>query len=182
MAKKKYAPPTPWEIAKPLLEEDILTNQATLAMSLREVVLLWQEYKKVEYMNFSSNLWSLHKKLLTMGNYANADNLALRNDRQLNPIDMENPHIAYLPWDSHPAQRWLWIDVNNQAQLGVTPKAFQETRDEYKAFPLDIFCKHIQQAVNDRVESSYWLEWKAKKVAKKGAAAASGRKNDDEAD
>jgi hypothetical protein len=100
----------------------------------------------VEYKNFVTNFRNLHIKLQALGNYANDNDLALQNDRRIHPINMDNPQMAYLHWDGHPAQRWLQIDVNNQAHLGVMPKDFRMTRGKkYQAFPLEAFWKHIHQ-------------------------------------
>jgi hypothetical protein len=49
------------------------------------------------------------------------------------------------------------------------------SREEYQAFPLEVFRKHLHQEVRSRVETPYWLEYKAKKKR----AAASGANNDE---
>jgi hypothetical protein len=180
MAKKKYVPPTPWEIAKPLLKKDILANTQVMAeMPPMKVILLRPEYGQVEYKNFVANLRNLCIMLTGLGNFANADDLVLQNDRLLHPINMVNLCMAYLCWDGHAAQCWLKIDIDNEAHLGVMPKSLWTTREEYRAFPLKVFCKHIHQEVSSRVETPYWLEYKAGKLRR--AAAASSANNDDEA-
>lgn len=163
MARKKYKPPTLWEIAKPLLTADILDNTVTASMAPSAVVLMRHQYFVVKYANFCANFLALKKKLGVDCTSARDDDLALQNDRLLHPIDMENPRMAYPCWDGHPAQRLLKEDIDDGKHLGVTPAALRETKEEYKAFPLSVFRKHIHQEVRSRVETPYWLEYKAKK-------------------
>jgi hypothetical protein len=97
---------------------------------------------------------------------ATVDDLALLHDRQLHPINMENPSMPYLRWDLHPAQGLLKIDVDNGRHELYKPMQLQQTREEYKVFPLEVFCKHIEQEKRSRRETPYWLV-KSKKKAKK---------------
>jgi hypothetical protein len=53
MAKKKKV--QPWEIAKPLLEEDYLANCNTDIMKPKDVVKLQSKYKDIEDRNFVCN-------------------------------------------------------------------------------------------------------------------------------
>ena len=52
MGKARNKPPTPWEIAKPLLEKDYLSGEVTNDMHPRDVVKLRDEYTHVKYQNF----------------------------------------------------------------------------------------------------------------------------------
>ena len=73
MGKKKTGPPTPWEIAKPLLERDYLDGTFSYSDPPRVVVLLRDEYQAVKYANFSSNLLAMKKRISEHKNRADVD-------------------------------------------------------------------------------------------------------------
>ena len=52
--------------------------------------------------------------------------------------------------DGSLAQALLKKDINNNKHKTLTPKQLHNSKDKYKEFKLEVFCKHIHQEVNTR--------------------------------
>ena len=133
MAKTKKQ--SPWDIAKPFLERDILEGKVTSIMFPRQVKALRQEYQAVGD-GFGQNYRNLQKKIVGLKNRASADNQALQHDRIIFPVSSSQ-------WDGSSAQRFLKFDISIGAHKGKTPTQFWSTTSEYQKFDLGIFCPHI---------------------------------------
>jgi hypothetical protein len=60
-------------------------------------------------------------------------------------------------------------DIEEGRLAIMKPKALRESRDEYLAFPLDVFRKHIHQNRRIQVEGAYWQAyWRQQKLKKQG--------------
>jgi hypothetical protein len=79
MARKRNSL-TPWDMAKPHLEEGILAGTIPQNMPPREEVRLQIEYGQAEYKNFVTNLRNLQKALKVLGNTSIADDLLMIGD------------------------------------------------------------------------------------------------------
>ena len=118
--------------------------------------MLRPEYQACE-TTFGQNYRNLQKNIQNKKSRAAVDDNALKNDRSIFPICVENR------WDGSRAQRLLKFDVNLGAHIGKTPTQFWGTRSEYKAWHLNIFRPHIYQEVRSKEETLYWLAKKYKK-------------------
>jgi hypothetical protein len=151
---------TPWEIAKALLINDIRDGKLPPTMSPKVAYSMKVEYKNVEYCHFRTNLNSLRKSLKVINDRAIADKAAVSHDQEqllvhqdlMRTRTIANPHH----WDMSEAQRFLKLDVDDGKHCTMLPKELRMTREEYKAFPLDVFRKHIHQEVRSRKETAYW--------------------------
>jgi hypothetical protein len=171
MAKKKK--PTAWEIAKPLLEADIVANRVRPNMAAKEIITHRQEYRNVPYNNFVTNLRNLRNTLMNLFERASVDDAAVRNDLIAHPIQMDNPSMAYPRWDLSKAQGLLKMDVDLKKNEKMKPSDLWESRpNEYKQFPLKVFRDHLKQEIRGRVEPAYWIVKKGKKKAAADKAAA----------
>jgi hypothetical protein len=95
MARKRKSL-TPWKIAKPLLQKDILAGRIPRNMPPREVIILRPKYGRVDYKNCVTILGNLQNGLKASGNTANVNKLALAHNRRLHPIKMEDPTCSIL--------------------------------------------------------------------------------------
>lgn len=150
--------PTVWEIAKPLLEKDLRVG--AIGAELPDAKLVHKmkpEYEAVPLANFKRNLAALRIRFVQYKEGAEYGSIALAHDRQLHLVNPNPPNWEYPRWDGSAAQRLLKEDIGNKKHVGVKPQDLRETRDEYKAFPKEVFRKHIQQELRSDRESSYWL-------------------------
>ena len=89
MAKKK-APPTPWEVAKPLLIQDIIDGEITDDMFPRVAKLKRIEYTKVG-KNWGNNYRALQASVRKNKNRALRDEAVFNNDTNIyNQANEEN--------------------------------------------------------------------------------------------
>jgi hypothetical protein len=73
-----------------------------------------------------------------------ADKAAVSNDQEQHLLvhqDLMRTRTSANPhhWDMSEAQQFLKLDVNNVKHCTMLPKKLRMTREEYKAFPLDVF-------------------------------------------
>ena len=140
-------PFTPWEIAKEILIQEISEGRVLETMGPKDVYVMKEEYQRVEYKKFRTNLNSLRKALNKLKNTAAIDTAAVVHDRRLHPINMDNRNFSHPRWDGSDSQKLLKIDVAPEKQDTMKPKDLQMTQEEYQVFPLDVFHKHIHQEV-----------------------------------
>ena len=69
---------------------------------------------------------------------------------------------SYPQWDRHNARRLLKQDVIAKRNETMKPQELWRSQNEYQAFPLSVFRKHIYQEVYGQNSSSYWLNRKTK--------------------
>jgi hypothetical protein len=78
--------------SKELLFEDIMKGSAKASMKPKDEHLMRpEEYGKFPYKRFWSNLNNLGKAIIQLKQRATGDGAALIHDRQLHPIDRNNP-------------------------------------------------------------------------------------------
>lgn len=76
---------TPWDIAKPLLEEDYLKGEVTNEMTRMQVWLKRKEYQACKITNFGNNWNAMKKRVKAFKDRAKDDEKALAHDRALYP-------------------------------------------------------------------------------------------------
>ena len=182
--KKAYRPPTPWEIAKPLLEKDYLENRATDDMAPRDVIKLRpEEYGAVKVEHFRSNWAAMKKRIREHKARALEDAEFLAHDVQLYTLAKDDP----ASWHGSDAERLLKLDLNafaedNRLPDDMKPKKLWGTRVEYGVFELEVFRKHVYQEFRSRVETPYWKYKMKKKALRKTSTLAEGEVEDDHLD
>jgi hypothetical protein len=73
------------------------------------------------------------------------DSQALAHDWSFHPIQRNDlPNFSYPRWGGSKAERLLKLNVNKEKHSRLQP---QELREQYRAFPLVVFRKHIHQEV-----------------------------------
>ena len=175
MARKKYSPITPWEIAKPLLEEDIVARRVTEIMLPRDVRKLREEYQKCG-ATFGTNYRRLQKSVRGHRDRAFMDAAAYVHDSRTYGLAKDDPRC----WHGSEAESLLKEDVESSLHKKLTPKLLWLSREEYQVFELDVFRPHIHQITRAKLERPYWMVKKKKK--KKRYAARLNANNADDCD
>jgi hypothetical protein len=166
-------PPSPWRNshAKQLLKEDIVAGRVTSSMPAKEVYAMRPKwYKAYKFQNFKSNLENLHKRTSKDQNRASEDLSAFLHDMQIPRPQAVAPAaaVAYPRWQDSEAEKLLKNDL--EAGMGtssIKPEQLWNSREEYQAFPLTVFRKHIQQELRAELATGYWLNKKKEKEKKK---------------
>jgi hypothetical protein len=163
-ASQKDKPAVKWQDsrAKAKLTKDILSGKVAPEWKPKRVFAMRPELYKEYEKNFGSNLRRLQKTIKDQQDRADEDEAAIHHDLALFPRSKHDPR-GYPRWDESAAPELLKQDIDEGRHTGIKPKAFQQTRPDYKAFPLKVFSKHVQQELNSRLAKSYWLNRKKKK-------------------
>ena len=160
MGRKKRGPPTPWEIAKPILEKDYLEGRVKDTMFPRDVRMLRPQYMLVKAENFSTNLRAMKKRIGLHKNRSIQDKEAFIHDTSLYELAVNDS----FNWDGSAAQCLLMVDVKAGMHRLLKPKALRLLRPEYQEFDLDVFRAHIYQEARSELETPYWMSKKKKKA------------------
>jgi hypothetical protein len=160
MPRKKYQPPTAWDIAKPLLEKDYLDGVATDDMPPRDVVKLRDEYKAVKVGNFRSNWLAMKKRVTVNKGRADEDELMYLHDMTIYRLAKDRDDL----WHGSPAERLLKEDFKRKRHERYHPSLLYLARPEYQKFEYQAFRKHIHQELRSSIETPYWIYKKAKKI------------------
>ena len=102
MGKKKYGPPTLWEIAKPLLEDDIVKGRVTDSMYPKDVRKLRKEYAKCGN-TFGTNYRRLQKSVRGHKSRAFIDSAAYSHDMIMYGLALDDPEC----WHGSEAAQFL---------------------------------------------------------------------------
>ena len=101
---------------------------------------------------FISNMKNLKRSL-------EARELIVANDNKIIEAEIASLRMLdratvreYPLWHDNDASRLLEKDLKDDLKKGMTPLELQQTREEYLAFPCDVFRKHIYQEVRKQRE------------------------------
>jgi len=140
--------------AKRKLRKDILAGK-TEGKTARQVYETRPCFMEYEFVRFSANFYNLRKRLAEEKELADFNTDAYYNDRfscaRLPPSQTSKPH-----WNTSQAKGLLEQDIDAGRVDAMKPVALRASRDEYKAFDLDVFRKHIHQAKKTRANKAYW--------------------------
>ena len=100
MTKKKYAPLTPWEIAKPLLEADVIARRIHDSMKPMQVKVMRDEYKACG-KTFGSNLRRMQKSIRESRSTAFLNATAYKHDIEIYGLARDDEKC----WDGSACQR-----------------------------------------------------------------------------
>ena len=109
MGRKKVGPLTPWEIAKPLLEQDVINRDVTDDMPPRQVKQMRDEYKNCG-KSFGSNYRRLQKSIRQHKSRAFKDASAYNHDKQLKTLARYDPNC----WEGSEAKALLAEDIKDE--------------------------------------------------------------------
>lgn len=151
-----------WEKSesKRLLRTELLSGAITDDMPPRAVFDMHPEvHGKWNYSNWTGNLRSLRNAIKRDRNRMQRDAIAYGHDLAI--VKEKRPADAPTPWHRSPARALLKKDVDDGVHLTMTPKEMRDnTRDEYKAYDLSVFRKHIYQEVDSRPKRAIRFEKK----------------------
>jgi hypothetical protein len=164
-SKKK----TPWQIAKPLLEEDILSGEIPDSWEAEVIVQKRVEYDDVPIKNFKVNLKNLRLRINIDKTRAVRDAASLKYDSIIQRNrNMESSGSDRLRWDGSMAQELLKDLVKNNKHVGRTPRDIRnEYITEFGQFSLKKFRSHLHQEISASTQSLFWLAKKDKKLKNK---------------
>ena len=155
---KKNKTPTPWEIAKPILEQDYLSGFVTEKMARGKLHKMRPEYEAVPINSFGNNWLRMKETYRNLKARTSIEQRALEHDRSIYP---KTPGR----WDGSEAQRLMKKDVKiGRHKLYKKPADFWLCREEYQKFSLKKFRDHVWQEVRQDLGSNYWLSKKWKKA------------------
>ena len=149
---KKVGPLTKWEIAKPLLEKDVIERRVTDDTMPREVKVMRPEYEACG-KSFGSNLRRLQKAIRKNKSRAFKDCIAYTHDKNLKGLARDDEKC----WDGSLAKTLLATDINEGLHLLLRPKQLWLLHEEYQEFDLDVFQPHIHQYTRSERETNYWI-------------------------
>ena len=75
-------------------------------------------------------------------------------------------HRNYPHWNGHPAKKYLEDDVRNGIADIMAPKSLRGTREPYKDFPTDVFCKRVNSEKQKQKADAFWVEKQNRKGMK----------------
>jgi hypothetical protein len=161
--------------AKEILQQDLLSGRIPFDGKEWTPQVVYDlpdrpQFRLYPYKNFVTNLRNLRILIKGQTEYAASDVLALAHDRRIYPVASVDQQGAPR-WEGSSAQTWLSTDIDDGKHLAMKPQMLHCTREEYKAFKLTTFRKHILQEVTTRKFLIYMKEKAQKKEErrKKGA-------------
>ena len=157
MVKKK--PPTPWEIAKPILRKLYLEGTITDSMKPQDVYAMQPEFVDVEYPNFRNNFANMKRTIRQNKERADIDEAGFLHDTAIYP--MAKDLDGY--WDGSDAQKLLLEDIKIGRHQQMKPELLWISRPQYEKFELKTFRGHIHQELRSSRETLYWIVKKKKK-------------------
>jgi hypothetical protein len=169
-SKPKAKPPPAWgkSEAKKTLLNDILKGIVKRGDPPAEVWASREIFKQYDISRFGPNFRRLVDWVDNARSRATADAAAVANDRDLHPAS-EISSRGYPRWNGSVAERLLKEDIDNDKLADMKPAELRESREEYLAFPLDVFRKHKEQYLREAIEGEWWKEhWRQQKLKKYG--------------
>jgi hypothetical protein len=138
--------------AKFLLREDIIAGDVPEWMESKAVYAMRPEYAEFKYENFRTNLIHLRENVVASRARMQADCEAYGHDRGVLSVlrDLEPVGQRRLEWVESEAKPLLKRDIDEGKHHLLTPMQLYATREEYQAFPLKVFRKHIYQEIDTR--------------------------------
>ena len=158
--KKKKGPVWRNSRAQYLLRQDIVKGQVTEDDDPSIVFNSRPEFAPFE-AKFPKYLETLLERVSEERELAARASDALANDKRLHPP--ANDPRGYPVFQGSQAERLLKQDMDNGLHQQYTPSALYQQRQEFRAWPLEVFRNHIHQELRSRIEGKYWKEYKQQK-------------------
>jgi hypothetical protein len=150
--------PPPWKNshAKKRLQELMIDPSSWIQILTEEQIHesdpLFRQYP---LKNFKTNFRNLKQSIAV-------EQAAIKLDKRAHTSDVEKfprnntTERGYKFWDGHAAQLLLAEDVKQGRTMNQKPSVLQESREEYKEFPLSVFRGHKYQEERKLREQVYW--------------------------
>ena len=133
--KKEPKPPTPWEIAKPILKKDYLDGTITNSMKPSAVYRMREEFTNVPYANFRNNFRTLKNGIKDHTQRAKIDQTGFLHDIAIYSLAKDTDGH----WDGSKAQSLLKEDIENELHKQMRPKLLWNSWPQYQDFDLKTF-------------------------------------------
>jgi len=156
----KKKPPWRGSHARHLLQTDIVGGIVTKDDDPQDVYASRPEYAPFKE-NFAKYLKSLLEIVAREKKYADMASKALENDRRIHPPS--NDPRGYPVFQGSEAEKRLKEDIDNGLHEQYKPIQLHQLREEYQAWPLDVFRNHIHQELRARIERPYWQQYRKEK-------------------
>ena len=98
---------------------------------------------------FKARLDPLRQIVGKLKRWSDFDADALAQDRTKHPAPNQDIH-GEPRWDGSEAQRLLKLDIDHGNHVGKKPREIHASKEEYKAFGLTKFRKHLDQEIESR--------------------------------
>jgi hypothetical protein len=145
--------------AKKSLRTDIILGTVTATMDAEEVYKMRQGYKAFPFSNFKTNLASLIRAV-------GKDIARMQHDCEDYGHDLSvvkalrAGSTPVLSWHLSDARKFLKSDMEAGKHNQFLPKELWLSREEYQAFPLEVFRKAIHSAKDKKAKLVFRMEKK----------------------
>lgn len=162
--------PPPWmkSRAKELLEKLIADESSYIhadGMDVDQIYISDPLFKQYKIENFRTNYRNLVAKI-DLERYAVEFDQQAYNKEIEKFVRNDRTKRGYKFWDGDEAQRLMKEDAKHKRTEGLKPQDLWESREAYKAFPLDVFRGHIYQEERRQKEKAYWQKRRNDKARK----------------
>lgn len=150
--KKKDDEPEDWRNseAKKLLFYDILSGKVTASMDYLVVKNMRPQFAPYRDERFRDNFKALCEAIERDKERMQQDIVDYGHDLNVMKALREQEPLERLPWHRTDCPDLLKADIDDGKYPTLSPQELYATRDEYQAFTLDEFRKHIHQERADR--------------------------------
>ena len=146
--KKAKKAKTPWQIAKPILQENILNGTIGVDWTYQRVYTqIDPRIQEVPYINFRQNFRNLRESLAADGVRASRDMVTFEKTCKEFPV-VQHPHFASDPrWEGSEAQAQLRIAIEEGLHKQFPPRVLKTKHEAFHPFKLETFRQHIHQEI-----------------------------------
>ena len=138
---------------------------------------IWKEeslFQKFTKDRFRDNLKRLHESIGKSSELSEWDLDALNRETLRYPVETMLPQ-GYPRWNTSPAKNLLEMDVKQGKHVGIPPRDFRLTREEYKQYPSRIFRDRLYAVIRKQKSDIYLIHKRNKSMMKKHIDAEDGR-------
>jgi hypothetical protein len=130
-----------WNIINPMKPEEIWKSQP--------------EFQKYPLKDFKTDNKSMKSLVYKRVMRAAKEDAIYQEDMQNHPQKQITCRGTPF-WGQHAAKKMLMKDVEDEIDSKMEIRQLWESREEYKAFPYDFFCKRVYEIRQKACASSYW--------------------------
>ena len=157
-----------WETSKSkaiLTEMYLDDNHPVHIMSLDDIMKIYSEFQLFPKHRFKENLKNLRKAVKKRKEVIQENERDFHKEQlafKRKPLTIR----GYPFFDTHAASAFLREDVKNKKADALKPIKLRETREEYQAFPVKVFCSHVHQEKRKQREKAYWIPARNKEATR----------------
>lgn len=155
-------------VGRELLKQDIIAGTVHDLSDPEVVHSSRDEYKMFPLASFKTNMENLLEIIIASFERMQDDIEAYGHDMALIRERRRNNPTIPTPWHRSPCKASMEKDIaelkhktiDPDTNKRITPKKFHQSRDEYKAYSLKVFRKHIYQEIDRIGKQEYRMEKK----------------------